>query len=283
MSRASSHSASARAARRPRPCSAPPPRSRGTSSSLRTLYLLGILIGVGVAGFWLLARRDARGAAAAADRPPAVLRDARRLSRRERHRPRRCVRHALRARAAHRRHALARRRVPPRRSHPSTRRCSGSRRPARSRSSRRRRCRDTRSTATSRAFLSVPVDLAHTLSAAVWFGGLVALVFALPRATADDDERDAIVAPVLDGRARVGDRARAERPRPRADRARRRDADLVDVVRPRADHQDGALRAVARARLAEPLAAPRQPSPGCAARRCSRRCCCSRSSRSSAC
>jgi len=43
-------------------------------------------------------------------------------------------------------------------------------------------------------FLAVPVDLAHTISAAVWFGGLVALVFALPRAGADDDERDSIVA-----------------------------------------------------------------------------------------
>jgi copper transport protein len=42
--------------------------------------------------------------------------------------------------------------------------------------------------------LSVPVDLAHALSAAVWFGGLVALVFALPRASADDDERATIVA-----------------------------------------------------------------------------------------
>ena len=43
-------------------------------------------------------------------------------------------------------------------------------------------------------FLAVPVDLAHTLSAAVWFGGLVALVFALPRATPDEDERNTIVA-----------------------------------------------------------------------------------------
>jgi copper transport protein len=42
--------------------------------------------------------------------------------------------------------------------------------------------------------LAVPVDLAHTLSAAVWFGGLVALVFALPRATPDEDERNTIVA-----------------------------------------------------------------------------------------
>jgi copper transport protein len=41
---------------------------------------------------------------------------------------------------------------------------------------------------------SVPVDIAHTLSAAVWFGGLVALVFALPRSGADDEERDTIVA-----------------------------------------------------------------------------------------
>ena len=43
-------------------------------------------------------------------------------------------------------------------------------------------------------FLAVPVDLAHTLSAAIWFGGLVALVFALPRATPDEDERNTIVA-----------------------------------------------------------------------------------------
>jgi copper transport protein len=42
--------------------------------------------------------------------------------------------------------------------------------------------------------LSVPVDLAHTLSAAIWFGGLVALVFALPRASADDGKRASIVA-----------------------------------------------------------------------------------------
>jgi copper transport protein len=42
--------------------------------------------------------------------------------------------------------------------------------------------------------LAVPVDLAHALSAAIWFGGLVALVFALPRASADDDERNTIVA-----------------------------------------------------------------------------------------
>jgi copper transport protein len=41
-------------------------------------------------------------------------------------------------------------------------------------------------------FLSVPIDLAHTLAAAVWFGGLVALVFALPRASADDGERATI-------------------------------------------------------------------------------------------
>ncbi len=41
--------------------------------------------------------------------------------------------------------------------------------------------------------LSVPVDFAHTLSAAVWFGGLVALVFALPRASAVDAERRSVV------------------------------------------------------------------------------------------
>ena len=102
---------------------------------------------------------------------------------------------------------------------------------------------------------------ATLVGAAVWFGGLVALVFALPRASADDAERNTIVRAVLDRRARVRVRARRQRPRPRADRARRRDRDLVDVVRPRADRQDRALRAVARARLAQPLAAPRQLRP----------------------
>ncbi len=42
-------------------------------------------------------------------------------------------------------------------------------------------------------FLSIPVDLAHTASAAVWFGGLLSLVFVLPRTSAEDDERSAVV------------------------------------------------------------------------------------------
>jgi copper transport protein len=41
--------------------------------------------------------------------------------------------------------------------------------------------------------LSVPVDLAHSASAALWFGGLVALVFALPRSGVLDADRDAVV------------------------------------------------------------------------------------------
>jgi copper transport protein len=42
-------------------------------------------------------------------------------------------------------------------------------------------------------FLSIPVDLAHIASAAVWLGGLLALVFVLPRATPSDDERTRVV------------------------------------------------------------------------------------------
>jgi copper transport protein len=41
--------------------------------------------------------------------------------------------------------------------------------------------------------VSVPLDLAHAESAAVWLGGLISLVFVLPRATADHDERLAVV------------------------------------------------------------------------------------------
>jgi len=46
--------------------------------------------------------------------------------------------------------------------------------------------------ANQRRWLSVPVDLAHTGAASVWLGGLVALVFAVPRASASDAERSQI-------------------------------------------------------------------------------------------
>jgi copper transport protein len=39
--------------------------------------------------------------------------------------------------------------------------------------------------------LSVPVDLAHLLAAAIWFGGLICLVYVVPRATDDDGTRRA--------------------------------------------------------------------------------------------
>jgi copper transport protein len=42
--------------------------------------------------------------------------------------------------------------------------------------------------------LAVIVDLAHMTSAAVWFGGLIAIVYAVPRATHDDATRRAVVA-----------------------------------------------------------------------------------------
>jgi copper transport protein len=42
--------------------------------------------------------------------------------------------------------------------------------------------------------LAVIVDLAHMTSAAVWFGGLISIVYALPRATDDDATRQAAVA-----------------------------------------------------------------------------------------
>jgi putative copper export protein len=42
-------------------------------------------------------------------------------------------------------------------------------------------------------WLSVPVDLAHTASAAVWLGGLLTLLFVVPRAAATDDERAVLV------------------------------------------------------------------------------------------
>jgi copper transport protein len=41
--------------------------------------------------------------------------------------------------------------------------------------------------------LAVVVDLAHTASAAVWFGGLIAIVYAVPRATKDDATRRALI------------------------------------------------------------------------------------------
>jgi copper transport protein len=41
--------------------------------------------------------------------------------------------------------------------------------------------------------ISVPVDLAHVTSAAVWFGGLVSLVFVVPSASADAAERSRLV------------------------------------------------------------------------------------------
>jgi len=41
--------------------------------------------------------------------------------------------------------------------------------------------------------LAVIVDLAHMTAAAVWFGGLISIVYALPRATADDAIRRAAV------------------------------------------------------------------------------------------
>ena len=45
--------------------------------------------------------------------------------------------------------------------------------------------------------LAVIVDLAHMASAAIWFGGLIAIVYVVPRATHDDTTRRAAVAPVL--------------------------------------------------------------------------------------
>ena len=42
--------------------------------------------------------------------------------------------------------------------------------------------------------LSVIADLAHLASAAVWLGGLISIVYAVPRATADDAKRRAAVA-----------------------------------------------------------------------------------------
>jgi copper transport protein len=42
--------------------------------------------------------------------------------------------------------------------------------------------------------LAVVADLAHMTSAAVWFGGLIAIVYAVPRATRDDATRHAAVA-----------------------------------------------------------------------------------------
>jgi len=42
-------------------------------------------------------------------------------------------------------------------------------------------------------WFSVPVDLAHAASAAVWLGGLLSLVFVLPRSTAHASERELVV------------------------------------------------------------------------------------------
>ena len=42
--------------------------------------------------------------------------------------------------------------------------------------------------------LAVIIDLAHMASAAIWFGGLIAIVYAVPRATRDDTTRRAAVA-----------------------------------------------------------------------------------------
>ncbi|MFL5955625.1 MAG: copper resistance protein CopC [Gaiellaceae bacterium] len=42
-------------------------------------------------------------------------------------------------------------------------------------------------------WLSIPADLAHLASGAVWIGGLVALVYVVPRATSDDATRLAVV------------------------------------------------------------------------------------------
>ena len=97
--------------------------------------------------------------------------------------------------------------------------------------------------------LAVIVDLAHMASAAVWFGGLIAIVYVVPRATDDDAITTRRRRAVLQSGARLGDRARRERHRARVDRAVGRLADLVDVVRPRAAREDGDLRAAARRRL----------------------------------
>jgi copper transport protein len=42
-------------------------------------------------------------------------------------------------------------------------------------------------------YLSIPADLAHLASAAVWLGGLLSLVFVLPRATPSDEDRTRVV------------------------------------------------------------------------------------------
>lgn len=47
--------------------------------------------------------------------------------------------------------------------------------------------------ADSIATASVPVQLAHTAAAAVWIGGLLALVLVLPAATASKEDRMKIV------------------------------------------------------------------------------------------
>ncbi len=227
---------------------------------LRTLYLVGLLVGVGVVGFWLLARDILGTRAATADRPPPLLRDAGGVPGRERHRPRRGLGHALRARAPHRRHPVARGR--------SGRRARAGV-PAHARGRRRARIRADRGAdalgARPRPDTAAPPrgagrPRAHTLGRRLVRRARRArlrLATRDPGRRRTQHDRRA----VLDRRARIRVRARRQRPRPGTDRARRRDRDLVDVVRPRADRQDGALRAVARARLAQPLAAPRQLRP----------------------
>jgi putative copper export protein len=62
--------------------------------------------------------------------------------------------------------------------------------------------------------LAAVVDLAHSASAAVWFGGLLALAFVVPREP--KNERAACAgAPVLHDRTHRGDRARPDRARAR--------------------------------------------------------------------
>jgi copper transport protein len=94
----------------------------------------------------------------------------------------------------------------------------------------------------SPAWVAVPVDLVHLGSAAVWIGGLVAL---------------------LDRRARFCGAARPERRRSRSDRARLGQPGLVDLLRPRADHEDGAVPTLAGCRPGESSGAqPRERAVG---------------------
>jgi len=95
------------------------------------------------------------------------------------------------------------------------------------------------------------VDLAHTTSAAVWLGGLLGLIYVLPRATDDAAARAAavrrfstaaLVAVSVLALSGLAARSQSFRGAP----------DLVDVVRTRADREDRALRTAARPWLAEP-------------------------------